>query len=165
MMSDKYLTSGTQFPCDDRCRTNEFASTTKIAVEGRVLGCFVWSIICSDKHTQPWFLIAQPAVGELLEEMALTGKLKLCVGEGSAKNLQQCKSRHNHQCKWKRKIEWATAGREQLKKAAWNQREEKEALPTSRFLQIPWFKYSNKWYDNAKRLGIQRSSILQVDNR
>ena len=30
-------------------------------------------------------------MGELLEEMALTGKLKLCIGEGSAKNLQQCK--------------------------------------------------------------------------
>ena len=71
MMSD--LTSGTQFPHDNRSRTNwnEFASTTKLAAEGRV------SFFLLHLH--------QPAVGELLEEMALTGKLELCVGEGSAK--------------------------------------------------------------------------------
>ena len=34
------LTSGIQFPHNDRCRTNEFAPMTEIAVEGRVLGCF-----------------------------------------------------------------------------------------------------------------------------
>ena len=50
-------------------------------------GLFFLSILCLDWDTQPSFLmhLRQPAVGELLEEMALTGKLELCVGEGSAK--------------------------------------------------------------------------------
>ena len=50
-----------------------------------------------------------------MEEMALTGKLELCIGEGSAKVFKRI---DNHQYKWGEKIEWATTCREQLKKAA-----------------------------------------------
>lgn len=73
-------------------------------------------------------------MGELLEEMALTGKLELCVGEGSAKGKPFLKELTTTNINGGKKNEWATTCREQLKKAA--EINEKEALPTSRFLRI-----------------------------
>ena len=74
-------------------------------------------------------------MGELLEEMALTGKLELCVGEGSAKGKPFLKELTITNINGK-KNEWATTCREQLKKAAEINKRKREALPTSRFLRI-----------------------------
>ena len=63
--------------------------------------------------------------------MALTGKLELCVGEGSAKGKPVLKKLTTTNINGEQKFEWATTCREQLKKAA--EINEKEALPTSRF--------------------------------
>ena len=63
----------------------------------------------------------------MLEEMALTGKLELCVGEGSAKGKPFLKELTTTNINGK-KNEWATTCREQLKKAAEINERKKEAL-------------------------------------
>ena len=73
---------------------------------------------------------------ESLEEMTLTGKLELCVGEGSAKGKPFLKELTTTNINGEKKNEWATTCREQLKKAAEINERKKEALPTSRFLRI-----------------------------
>ena len=107
-------------------------------------------------------------MGELLEEMALTGKLKLCVGEGSAKNLQQCKRIDTTtNVNEKEKLNGPQlVGSNSRKPREINVRKRRPYQPLifsrSPDLNIP----INDIYDNAKRLpGIKRSSILQVDNR
>ena len=68
-----------------------------------------------------------------MEEMALTGKLELCVGEGSAKGKPFLKELTTTNINGGKKNEWATTCREQLKKAA-EINEGKEALLTNYFL-------------------------------
>ena len=66
---------------------------------------------------------------ELLEEMALTGKLEMymCVGEGSAQRKPFLKKLTTTNINGKRKKnEWATTCREQLKKAAEINKRKKE---------------------------------------
>jgi len=65
-----------------------------------------------------------------------TGKLELCVGEGSAKEKPFLKELTTTNINGGKKNEWATTCREQLKKAAEINERKKEALPTSRFLRI-----------------------------
>ena len=95
-----------------------------------------------------------------MEEMALTGKLELCVGESSAKGKPVLKELTTTNINGEQKFEWATTCREQLqlKKAAEiNERKRRHCQPCV---------FSNKRFNNTKHLpGIKRSSILQVDNR
>ena len=65
-----------------------------------------------------------------MEEMALTGKLELCVGEGSAKGKPFLKELTTTNINGGEKNEWATTCREQLKKAAEiNERKRRHCQP------------------------------------
>ena len=65
-----------------------------------------------------------------MEEMALTGKLELCVGEGSAKGKPFLKELTTTNINGEQKFEWATTCREQLKKAAEiNERKRRHCQP------------------------------------
>ena len=101
-----------------------------------------------------------------MEEIALTGKLELCVGEGSAKGKPFLKELTTTNINGEKKMEWATTCREQLKKAAEiNERKRRHCQPRV-FSGSPDLNIPINDTNTAKHLpSIKRSLILQVDNR